>query len=82
MVQQVFKLLFGNSNTVISGNFGVTDQSTQTVRDATYISHNVMRIMSVLSNSVPHYLVAKYTFTGCTLNSRVGYSSFYAYRIA
>lgn len=72
----------GSSNTAISGNFGVTDQSTQTVRDATYISHNVMRIMSVSAASVPHYLLGKYTFTGCTLNSRQGYSSFYAYRIA
>ena len=72
----------GSSNTNISGNFGVTDQSTQTVRDATYISHQVMRITSVSAASQTHYLLGKYTFTGCTLNSRQGYSSFYAYRIA
>ena len=66
----------------ISGNFCHTDQSTLTVRDATYISHQVMRIMSVTTASVSQYLVGKYLFSGCTLNTRVGYSSFYAYRIA
>ena len=72
----------GSSNTAISGNFGVTDQSTQTVRDATYISHQVMRIISVSTVSSIQYLVGKYVFSGCTLNTRQGYSSFYAYRIA
>ena len=66
----------------ISGNFGHTDQSTLTVRDATYISHQVMRNMSVQVASSIQYLVGKYTFSGCTLNTRVGYSRFYAYRIA
>ena len=72
----------GTSSTSISGNFGIKDDSTQTVTNSTYMSHQVMRIMSVSSASVTHYLVGKYTFTGCTLNSRVGYSSLYAYRVA
>jgi len=69
----------------LSGNFGIRDDSTTTVTylaSGTYISHQVMRITSISSASSTQYLNAKYTFTGCTLNSRVGYSSFYAYRIA
>jgi len=72
----------GNTSTTLSGNFGIRDDSTQTVTNSTYMSHQVMRITSVTTASSTQYLNARYTFTGCTLNSRVGYSSFYAYRIA
>ena len=72
----------GNTSTTLSGNFGIKDDSTQTVTNSTYMSHQVMRITSVTTASSTQYLNARYTFTGCTLNSRVGYSSFYAYRIA
>ena len=70
------------SSGAINGNFAHTEQSTLTVRDATYISYQTMRIMSVSAASSIQYLVGKYTFTGCTLNTRQGYSSVYAYRIA
>jgi hypothetical protein len=72
----------GSTATTLSGNFGIKDDSTQTVTNATYMSHQVMRITSISAASSTQYLNAKYTFTGCTLNSRVGYSSLYAYRIA
>ena len=70
------------SSGAINGNFAHTEQSTLTVRDATYISYQTMRIMSVATVSSTQYLVGKYVFSGCTLNTRQGYSSFYAYRIA
>ena len=74
----------GGSGT-LSGNFGMRDDSTLTVSylaSGRYISHQVMRIQSITTASTAQTLNAKYTFTGCTLNSRVGYSSLYAYRIA
>ena len=70
------------SSGVINGNFAHTEQSILTVQNATYISYQTMRIMSVSAASSIQYLVGKYVFSGCTLNTRQGYSSFYAYRIA
>ena len=71
----------GSSGT-INGNFAITDQSTITVTNSTYISHQVMRIVSVQALTSIQYLAAKYVFSGCTLNTRQCYSSFSAYRIA
>ena len=48
----------------------------------TYMSHQVMRVRVVSAASATLFLNGKYTFTGCTLNSRVGYSSLNAFRIA
>ena len=69
----------GNA-TSISGNYGLRDDSTFSVpysASGSYISHQVMRIWVVSSSTnATLFLNAKYTFTGCTLNSRQGYSSF------
>ena len=75
----------GNA-TSISGNYGIKDDSTISVpysAAGSYMSYQVMRIWVVSSGTnATLYLNAKYTFTGCTLNSRVGYSSLNAFRIA
>jgi hypothetical protein len=51
------------------------DESTQTVTNVTYMSHQVMRVWILSTANSTIHLNGKYTFTGCTLNSRVGYSS-------
>jgi hypothetical protein len=75
----------GNATT-ISGNYGIRDDSTISIpysASGTYMSHQVMRIWLVSSSTnATIFLNGKYTFTGCTLNSRVGYSNLSAFRIA
>jgi hypothetical protein len=75
----------GNTTT-INGNYSIRDDSTNSIpysATGTYISHQVMQIWVVNSGTNANlYLNAKYTFTGCTLNSRIGYSSLNAFRIA
>ena len=74
------------ANSSVSGNYGIKDDSTISVpysAAGSYISHQVMRVWVVSSGTnASIYLNGKYTFTGCTLNSRQGYSSLNAFRIA